>query len=66
MGFAQHAFVLAFYFLVLSDKVPASKLYDWAMRQILMLGGDTDTNCAIAGGMIGALIGIKQIDPMKV
>lgn len=31
------------------------------MRQIIKEGGDTDTNAAIAGGMIGALVGYKNI-----
>jgi ADP-ribosylglycohydrolase len=26
-----------------------------------MLGGDTDTNGAIVGGLIGALVGIRRI-----
>ena len=30
-----------------------------------MLGGDTDTNCAIVGGMIGAYVGIDNIDTAK-
>ena len=32
------------------------------MTHIIREGGDTDTNAAIAGGMIGALIGLSQID----
>jgi ADP-ribosyl-[dinitrogen reductase] hydrolase len=31
------------------------------MRQIIKEGGDTDTNACIAGGMLGALIGFKNI-----
>lgn len=31
------------------------------MRQTIQEGGDTDTNACIVGGMIGALIGFKQI-----
>ena len=31
------------------------------MRQVIKEGGDTDTNAAIVGGMIGALIGFNAI-----
>lgn len=31
------------------------------MREIIQNGGDTDTNAAIVGGMLGALVGIKGI-----
>ena len=31
------------------------------MRMICKQGGDTDTNACIAGGMVGALVGIKAI-----
>ena len=31
------------------------------IRQVIKEGGDTDTNGAIVGGMIGALIGFKNI-----
>ena len=30
-----------------------------------MLGGDTDTNCAIVGGVVGAYAGVDNIDPIK-
>ena len=36
-------------------------IYSESIRQIIQQGGDTDTNACIAGGMIGALVGIKQI-----
>ena len=31
------------------------------MRTILERGGDTDTNMAIVGGMVGCLVGFKKI-----
>ena len=31
-----------------------------------MLAGDSDTNCAIVGGLIGALTGLGNIDMEKV
>lgn len=35
--------------------------YESAMRYIISLGGDTDTNCAIAGSLLGAKLGYKKI-----
>ena len=32
--------------------------YELAIKRALMLGGDTDTNGAIIGGMIGATVGL--------
>ncbi len=32
-----------------------------ALRETINLGGDTDTNACIVGGMIGALVGLKRI-----
>ena len=31
------------------------------MRETIRLGGDTDTNGCIVGGMVGALVGIHNI-----
>lgn len=31
------------------------------MRSTIQEGGDTDTNAAIVGGMIGALVGLQNI-----
>ena len=36
-------------------------MYYDIMRQMIREGGDTDTNCCIVGGMIGALLGLKNI-----
>lgn len=33
------------------------------IKQILSRGGDTDTNAAIVGGMIGAIVGFKNLPP---
>ena len=32
------------------------------MKESTQLGGDTDTNACIVGGMIGALVGIGNVD----
>jgi len=34
-----------------------------ALEEVLLAGGDTDTNAAIVGGMLGALHGIGGIEP---
>lgn len=36
--------------------------FDQAMSDILSLGGDTDTNAAIVGAMIGAYVGYKDLN----
>lgn len=36
--------------------------YEKSMIDIIKRGGDTDTNCAIAGGLLGAFYGIEKID----
>jgi len=36
--------------------------YDKCIREVLILGGDTDTNAAIVGGMVGALAGVGSIN----
>ena len=38
-----------------------SKSYQSAMRTIIKLGGDTDTNCAISGALLGAKFGYNKI-----
>ena len=66
MGFAKHAFILAFYCLQKSKDLSEDKIFDFAMEQTAMLAGDTDTNCAIVGGLVGAYCGIRNIDKEKV
>lgn len=31
------------------------------MRKVIQKGGDSDTNAAIVGGMVGAVIGFKKL-----
>ena len=54
-GHVKHAFRAAFYHL------RRRSTYDEAIRDVLRHGGDTDTNCAIVGGLIGALHGFQLI-----
>lgn len=55
IGHVKHAFTLAFHFL--RRDTP----YEEAIQQTLLLGGDTDTNACIVGGLIGALHGFESI-----
>jgi ADP-ribosyl-[dinitrogen reductase] hydrolase len=55
IGHARFAFTHAFRHL------GAQTAYDPALRAVLLGGGDTDTNAAIVGGMLGALHGIRGI-----
>ena len=64
MWLIKHAIILAFYCLL---RIQAqfvdnqAEAFDFAMRQTSMLAGDTDTNCAIVGGLVGAYLGVKMI-----
>ena len=40
------------------------KTYQTIMKAVVKLGGDTDTNGAIVGGIIGAVLGFKNL-PFK-
>jgi len=55
IGWIAIAFVHAFYHLLHGTPYPE------AIRAVVSIGGDTDTNAAIVGGLIGALHGISQI-----
>lgn len=55
MGHVKHGFQLAFYHLQKKSS------YEEAVLETLAKGGDTDTNAAIVGGMIGALVGADGI-----
>lgn len=56
MGRAKHAFVLS---LVLLRTVDANgHTFKSAVREVMMLGGDADTNACICGYLMGALRGL--------
>jgi ADP-ribosylglycohydrolase len=59
------AFIFAFYFLLRED-IPDEEIFDTCMREICIMGGDTDTNCAIAGAMVGAYLGYDKLPKEKV
>jgi ADP-ribosyl-[dinitrogen reductase] hydrolase len=56
IGVIDIAFSWAFYYL--SKDIS----FNEAIRDILLRGGDTDTNAAIVGGLIGAAVGIDGIN----
>ena len=63
MGYYLHGFKLCVYFLHKYPEMGENKdndLYYKIMCEICDKGGDTDTNCAIVGAMIGPLIGYKN------
>ena len=60
MGYYLHAFKLTLYFLYNFDNIGNDNKYRTIMNLICDLGGDTDTNCCIVGGVIGPLIGMNN------
>ena len=66
MGFYKHAFNLTLYYLNVFDeqkKVMSLKdIYNNMMYDISDFGGDTDTNGAIVGMVMGPLIGMENFD----
>ena len=63
MGYYIHAFHLSVYFLNKYQEMGKNQdkdLYYKIMCEICDFGGDTDTNCAIVGTLIGPLIGYKN------
>jgi ADP-ribosyl-[dinitrogen reductase] hydrolase len=53
IGHLKIAFMWGFYYL------KNEYTYEDAIKDILMRGGDTDTNAAIIGGLLGAAYGIE-------
>ena len=61
IGWYEHAFKLTLYYLVNYDSFENEKTrFKLILDQICNLGGDTDTNACIVGGVIGPLIGLKN------
>lgn len=57
IGWLCHAFVLSFYYL---QRVP-NLSYEDCIYETMCFGGDTDTNGAIVGGMLGAYFGREAL-----
>ena len=66
MGFIKHAFILTYYQLLrasmLTDDSEFDTFYHKAVKEVIKLGGDTDTNACIVAGMIGGLVGYNRLD----
>ena len=63
MGYYFHAFRLTLYFLYYFNEIEVEQNFTkfrTIMNQICAFGGDTDTNAAIVGAVIGPLIGYKK------
>ena len=56
-GYYIHAFRLTIYYLIKFNEYKDKDIYNSIMNQICDFGGDTDTNAAIVGTVIGPLIG---------
>jgi len=66
MGFYRHAFNLTIYYLSVFDEqkkeMSLKDIYTNMMFDISDFGGDTDTNGAIVGMVMGPLIGMENFD----
>lgn len=62
MGWLKIAFCYSFFYLKEGQKEkPSDELYLSCLSKMLLKGGDTDTNAAIVGGKIGALVGFNNL-----
>ena len=59
-GFIKWAFIFSFYYLKRATKLKLN--YRETIEEIVSMGGDTDTNACIAGGMVGAILGVRNLD----
>ena len=66
MGYYLHAFKLTLYYLNNFDKMKnemnIKHIYDKIIYSICDFGGDTDTNAAIVGMIMGPLIGLENFN----
>lgn len=67
----KHGFILSVAFVIIAAMRPVEEadltaFYDYAIEQTVRLGGDTDTNAAIAGAVIGAFVGADNLPSAKV
>lgn len=67
IGWLKIAFQWAFHFLKEAEgKALTGEYFLQTQRNMLIRGGDTDTNAAIVGGLIGALVGYEQQPPYMI
>jgi len=60
IGWYGHAFKLVIYYLLNYEKYEEKTGFEDIMKEICNLGGDTDTNCCIVGGIIGPIFGMQN------
>lgn len=66
-GFAKIAFSYGIHHLkniaetCTSDEQLNGDLYSKVIREVIQQGGDSDTNAAIVGGMMGAIVGFRSL-----
>ena len=65
MGYYLHAFKFTIYNLYVFDDFKGNNVYNQIIYKICDYGGDTDTNAAIVGMIIGPLIGLENFDKRK-
>ena len=65
MGYYLHAFKFTIYNLYVFDDLKGNNVYNQIINKICDYGGDTDTNAAIVGMIIGPLIGLENFDKSK-
>ena len=61
VGWLKWGFLFSYYFLMRYEALGDELIYKTAIRLSIQQGGDTDTNAAIVGGMIGALTGANKL-----
>ena len=57
---------MSFYFLLISKHYRAEDkggldFFSYAIMMSVAVGGDTDTNACVVGGMVGAIVGVNSI-----
>ena len=66
MGYYLHSFKLTLYYLYhideMKNNINIKEIYNKIIFSICDFGGDTDTNAAIVGMILGPLIGIQNFD----
>jgi ADP-ribosyl-[dinitrogen reductase] hydrolase len=66
-GWIKNCLILSFYWLLRASKIEQHKeILNLSIRKTIQCGGDTDTNACVVGGMIGAFVGFKALDPFLV
>ena len=55
---------MSFYWLLRAESIPTNEisLLDYVLKETIRVGGDTDTNACIVGGMIGAYVGFSKLN----